>query len=976
MRLNEIVNLRWKNVNLATRIITVGDEDFTTKGRNQRYIPISDEVFEILEAQRKKLQGKGGGSEGSQPIILSIQNPLSVSPFQKRGEGALYVFAKLNGEPFTGDYFSKRFKRACKSAGIDKSIHFHSLRHSFASNLAQKGVSLYTIKELLGHSSITTTEIYSHLNMDALKEAIETLNGPHPKSLSLVRRGTLKDELKLIINLRTGNKMNTVKEMGLQYHQLFGFNVLPIQVKKPKIQWDKWQSEKQTDEDIEKMDWSNTTGIGVVLGNDDLRNLDLDIVEDYEILDKLICDLELPEKYNWVIQSGSGEGFHIYLRVKDDKGILSKKFGGDKAVFKFKPKEKNICKHVEVRWKNCQTVLPPSMHESGGVYTFYYDEPKELPPYIEAEELVEVISKYFEIEETAVKQINVNERKEEVTHFDKERLESALECLSKNLPSNCYEEWYRIGFALVPYGEVGRKYFVGMSLANPNYHDTEMQLNKKFDEFVKDYDGRVTLGSLFHIAENFGWVKPIVKFWYFDDRGVMKISRTRFKRLLESEGFCKYRIDGNYLFVRIRQNIVEEIDCIDVKETVMHYLESFAVEDLEGTTRTELIDILIKSAQQLFSIQFLEFLITRTIKFNKDCDKKGYFYFQNGYAEIEENRIQFKDYKTLEKHIWRKQIIKRNYVTTEKRSMFEDLLFNICRIEVRRYEALKSGIGYLLHAYKDPSNAKAVIFIDEKLSEGSFGRSGKGLVIKGISHIRNTVVEDGRNFNPSKNFAFQRVKADTSIIAIEDIGMRFPFERLFSIITDGITIERKNKDEMFLSGNESPKLVISTNYSIKGVDDSTLDRQFVIEFSDYYNKNYRPFDEFGKRFYEGWNETDWNSFDCFMIECLQLYLMRGLVAYEYVNLEKKKLIDETSIEFSEYSEGLELEKEYDKKELFEDFKKEYSDYDSDGPGKLTQRKLTHWFKMFGRIKGLNIVENKSGAKRTIVIVNPHPSPLP
>ncbi|MBE2189464.1 MAG: tyrosine-type recombinase/integrase, partial [Candidatus Kapabacteria bacterium] len=47
-------------------------------------------------------------------------------------------------------------------------MHFHSLRHSFASNLVQKGVPLYTIKELLGHSSISTTEIYSHLNMDTL----------------------------------------------------------------------------------------------------------------------------------------------------------------------------------------------------------------------------------------------------------------------------------------------------------------------------------------------------------------------------------------------------------------------------------------------------------------------------------------------------------------------------------------------------------------------------------------------------------------------------------------------------------------------------------------------------------------------------------------------------------------------------------------------------------------------------------------
>jgi len=181
MRLNEIVNLRWKNVNLATRIITVGDEDFTTKGRNQRYIPISDEALTSILSQRERKKAI--------PI------------------GNSFVFSKPNGDPFTGDYYSKRFKRACKSAGIDKSIHFHSLRHSFASNLAQKGVNLYTIKELLGHSSITTTEIYSHLNMDSLKEAIETLNQPHPRQrraglnpLLIKERTFKKEELKLIIN--------------------------------------------------------------------------------------------------------------------------------------------------------------------------------------------------------------------------------------------------------------------------------------------------------------------------------------------------------------------------------------------------------------------------------------------------------------------------------------------------------------------------------------------------------------------------------------------------------------------------------------------------------------------------------------------------------------------------------------------------------------------------------------------------------
>jgi len=151
MRLSEITNLTWRNVNLTSRIITVGDENFATKSRNQRYIPMSDEVYEIL---LKKIEMK-------QRIFKLNED---------------YIFCKSDGKKFTGDYVSKRFKLACNISGIEKSIHFHSLRHSFASNLAQKGISLYIIKELLGHASISTTEIYAHLNMDSLKDAIKMLD--------------------------------------------------------------------------------------------------------------------------------------------------------------------------------------------------------------------------------------------------------------------------------------------------------------------------------------------------------------------------------------------------------------------------------------------------------------------------------------------------------------------------------------------------------------------------------------------------------------------------------------------------------------------------------------------------------------------------------------------------------------------------------------------------------------------------------
>ncbi len=155
MRLDEIINLRWKNIDIMTRIITVGDEEFITKGRNQRFIPISDEALETIHEQQRRMKAI----------------PL--------GDG--YVFCKSNGTKFSGDHISRSFKLACENAGVDKAIHFHSLRHSFASNLVQQGVSLYKVKELLGHASITTTEIYSHLNIDSLREAIRTLDSSREK---------------------------------------------------------------------------------------------------------------------------------------------------------------------------------------------------------------------------------------------------------------------------------------------------------------------------------------------------------------------------------------------------------------------------------------------------------------------------------------------------------------------------------------------------------------------------------------------------------------------------------------------------------------------------------------------------------------------------------------------------------------------------------------------------------------------------
>ncbi len=86
-----------------------------------------------------------------------------------------YIFYRIRGIKLNEDYVSKNFKASVRDTGLNDNIHFHTLRHSFASRLIQKGASLFVVKELLGHEDIKTTQIYSHLHTENLTEAINLL---------------------------------------------------------------------------------------------------------------------------------------------------------------------------------------------------------------------------------------------------------------------------------------------------------------------------------------------------------------------------------------------------------------------------------------------------------------------------------------------------------------------------------------------------------------------------------------------------------------------------------------------------------------------------------------------------------------------------------------------------------------------------------------------------------------------------------
>jgi len=138
MRKNEILTLTWNQVDLKLRLIHV----LKTKSGKNRVVPINDALLEVL--RELKVRSRGG-----------------------------YVF----GNPETGQPFKNvrhSFENACRRAGI-RDLRFHDLRHTFSCRMIQRGCDIETLRELLGHHSVTVTQRYIHTNLDRKRQAVELL---------------------------------------------------------------------------------------------------------------------------------------------------------------------------------------------------------------------------------------------------------------------------------------------------------------------------------------------------------------------------------------------------------------------------------------------------------------------------------------------------------------------------------------------------------------------------------------------------------------------------------------------------------------------------------------------------------------------------------------------------------------------------------------------------------------------------------
>jgi len=458
--------------------------------------------------------------------------------------------------------------------------------------------------------------------------------------------------------------------------------------------------------------------------------------------------------------------------------------------------------------------------------------------------------------------------------------------------------------------------------------------------------------------------------WFKVEGNKIKIPTNIFINFLKEQNFRTAYIEGRYQIVQVTNNIVTPVkDNAEIIDLIVRWVNDNSIgEFIDDVYTDQVLNAWINKTSQLFSPTNLKFLPMIQVEPHFDTQDSCFLYFRNTAVKISKDKIKCIAYKNLDGYVFRDQIVDRDFNLTKTQKLFTKtpfakFVYNISNKKINRFKSFISVIGYLLHRFQVPSNAKAIILLDGTINEldGVFGGSGKSLFAKSLKYIRNLCEISGKDFTGNSPFAFQRVTQLTNIVCINDVKQNQNFENFFGRITDGFTINKKYRPEVFIDFPRSPKMIITSNYMMKEPSGNSSDRRkYEIELSTHYNKDRTVEDDFGHFFFDSWSQKQWDDFTLFMIQCIQYYLVKGLVEAPQVNLLQRRLITEVGPDLLDFLEEKFAKKpKHHKRELLKEFIEECAVNYKYRP---TARTFTVRVKKYFDYKGIKYRETPSNTK--------------
>ncbi len=448
----------------------------------------------------------------------------------------------------------------------------------------------------------------------------------------------------------------------------------------------------------------------------------------------------------------------------------------------------------------------------------------------------------------------------------------------------------------------------------------------------------------------------IPDFFLFDERGKLELNDNMYIKFLENNGYRTVRKDNAIVLVRIQGNIISKIIPVDIKRFVIEYVESF---------ENEMVLNYVLKSQKMYSLEYLNALKEENPRIVRDTANTAYFFYKKNIIPVTKegimNPISYEDFDQL---IWSHHILDREFSHNSgkhKESVFYDFLKKITRNDEKRTLQLLSIIGYALHNHRTTANTRAVIFNDELVSDQPEGGSGKSLLVKALGHLRTLKVLDGKAFNPLKPFAWSEVDESVRIILLDDVPNNFQFQDLFSVISTGMTIEKKYADSYHLPAEKSPLLMITSNSLIPGGSGSYRRRQYNIDIHQYFNHQRTPEDEYGHLFFEDWDEEEWSRFDNLMLICVKKYLQGGVKQIKEIDSKKKDAIRATDETFYEWMD--EAKVDFQKFTSTKSAKEKYLEETGQKGIRLSDKKFIRYMRSYCEILGHSFNEDRNSEKR-------------